>query len=259
MNRYERIKNARVVLLTIWGVNGPSVKKKGDVITNHGFGHLYRMRELKGLLIKNNIPTVIIKSGRQNISRYDYLFQNTVLVLLDARDDRFSEIFLNKKNVVLIAVDNRGEGRRQADYIWDALPYYLMRRNELRKCMRRSLLPMNLCENASLAHAARFVQQSSSYSKKIFEYPPKKRINQKELIRRIYEAGAVKTYFGLTMLVSLYAGKEIILDYPSEYHRKLTYYFTKQIEEDPKLLQFLDGKGMNRLQRFILKVFSKKN
>lgn len=253
--RFRKFETAQLILLTIWGKNALmySDSKKKDI--NHGLGHLYRMKELRDFAIRNGIQSVLLKSNRHNYADYEINFASAKIVLLDARDDSFPNFFIHKKkNVFLIAMDNRGKGRENAHYVWDSIPHFGMNLRQLKKSLKHSILPVYLSELPHSKKNALFIQEKEAMLTdliKVFSYPPKISIDSSSLIRRIYESDIVKTHFGLTMLIAVYFGKKIIIRNPGLYHKKLADYFISYYRQNKELHKILDGKGMNRLLRFI--------
>jgi len=241
----------QVLLFALWG--------KAASGESHGLGHLYRMREVKKILKSMGIPSLLLNySRRGNFSgtrKPMSHFPKAKIIILDARDGAFPEF---PHPVFRIALDNRGEGRKTADYLWDSLPHFSMDKKQFRKSLRRALLPASLflyCPHASqsVIHEA----ETTPPPETAFLYPPEKKTTPEELLQRMEKSPAIYTHFGQTMLAGVYLGKKILLHSPSPYHKKLGQEFIRQLSSTKMPEKYLDGRGMERFCRFIQRLAEK--
>lgn len=179
----------------------------------------------------------------------------------------------------LIAIDNRGAGRRRADLVWDTLPHPEMSPEELALSLSRMILPESISAlpgkaTQSILHRVKLTTQRRASEERDFKasmsrqlegrsthhrlktrYPealiqcsdPAERISETEFLEKLKETPSVVTYFGQTLFEAIYLGKEIYLYDITEYHRELADFFTRQWETDPSLASALDGRGAMRL------------
>ncbi|MDH5716125.1 MAG: hypothetical protein OEZ22_00635 [Spirochaetia bacterium] len=224
----------------------------------HGNGHITRMKILQNALKLKNVKSKIKIWENQEIKD----FNNYKIVILDNRDSHFPENILLKKNIIKIAVDNRGIGRKQADYIRDILPHFKMKNNEIRESLKNIILPdyfinvKNQILEAQLFHVKTFLngKKNQNIENKQFvsiKINQEKRLSPKKFQQLLKNSSIVCCYFGQTLFEALYLGKKICLHDISEYHAKLSDWFCnfwQKAEDDKKLL---DGLGTERFVNFI--------
>ncbi|GEM_PF-1141591 len=250
-NRGMESGHPQVLLFALWGKTA-----SGE---SHGLGHLYRMREVKKILKSMGIPSLLLNYSRHRILSGIHQaidqFSEVKIIILDARDGTFPDF---PHPVYRIALDNRGEGRKTADFIWDSLPHFSMDKKQFRKSLRRALLPASLflyCPRASQA----IIQEAGTTPppETVFRYPPEKKTTPEELLQKMEKSPAIYTHFGQTMLAGVYLGKNILLHSPSPYHEKLGQEFIRQLSSTETPEKYLDGRGMERFCRFLQRLAEK--
>ena len=200
---------------------------------------------LKNYGIKLNIFTAFKKSD-----------MSSQIIVLDKRDVGFpNEMIMNKKNI-LIAVDNLGFGRQQADIVWDTLPHMTMNTRELKISLRRLLLPdcltckQSKAEQANLCYSPRY----QAHSKVVLAGGKSKIVslkNQIIYINQMMRKKQIYTYFGQSLFEAIYLGKEIKLYHISPYHKRLASWFMKKWSGFQKINFYLDGQGTKRFAKLI--------
>ncbi|MDH5721244.1 MAG: hypothetical protein OEZ13_11625 [Spirochaetia bacterium] len=208
-----------------------------------GWGHLARMKILSRELNKNNIHSDLITSD--NITSLNS-FLNCDLVILDDRDSAFPEQYLLKKK---IAIDNRGIGRSQADFIWDTLPHFSMSGEEFLLCLDKILLHPKISKLQSKSVFARI----NKIEKTKNQYD-KNKLSHEQFIEEIIKSTIIECYFGQTLFESIYLGKEIRLYDIGDYHKKLSNWFLKKWNSLSNEKKLIDGKGLKRLVDFIINI-----
>ncbi len=215
----------------------------------YGHGHILRMlglqKNLKGYGIKLNI----FKSFKDVNVPYQ-------IIVLDKRNVSFpNKIIMNKKKI-LIAVDNLGLGRQQADIVWDTLPNMAMNTHELKTSLFRLLLPDYLTQKRSKAQQSslRYLPRYQAHPKHILAGDKFKMVSLKSqmiYINQMMRRKQIYTYFGQSLFEAIYLGKEIKLYHISPYHRMLALWFVQKWSGLQKTNFHLDGKGMQRLAKLI--------
>ena len=214
----------------------------------YGYGHILRMLHLKKNLEKKNIDLNIQTSS-------SYQHTDSRVVLIDKRDKAFPRTLTKKKQHVLIALDNRGYGREQADIVWDSLPHPEMSAHEFKNTFRKFLLPDYLAKQAPKVGQA------------CLRYLPRVRPNRRSfshtsnagllkaqavyLSQMKHEKKEVVTYFGQGLFEAIYLGKRVSLVDISSYHQSLSRWFIHKWSGLQDAQLYFDGKGMERLARLI--------
>ena len=254
-----------------------------------GLGHLTRMIHLKNALLNVGSDIEIFtevsyfKKKLRELTQNQKQNQEPIKILLDRRDAAFpNELLEQKENYILIAVDNRGEGRVQADFIWDALPHSDMNMTEFKKSLRKVMLPLYLTKKKSQVRRSviEITDFKDEYIKEDTESDPlfvnlvqggacaderrclplAKRVGenkynsfieqQEKYMIQMNQQEAVYTYFGQTLFEAIYLGKKIYLYDISPYHLALTRSFIEKWS-NIKPEYYLDGKGISRLVQLI--------
>jgi len=249
--------------------------------SQQGSGHQKRMQAIQFALSSANICLDIVEYN--NIKNHMADVQNLYkTIILDNRDFNFPEqILLEKEKFKLIALDNRGEGRKQADVIIDSIPHFNMTNYELKEALKNSLIHPYLFEihryfmstnrNTKIENQITVLNNAKEYSfflkkiknkyakKKILLQLPNhinKRLSSEVFIQKLINAEIVVTYFGQTMLDALYLKKKIYLYPISSYHLKLSKWFAQKWNNHPHLYFALSENGIEhfiREQLFIVK------
>ncbi|MDH4261944.1 MAG: hypothetical protein OEV78_02745 [Spirochaetia bacterium] len=231
------------------------ITNKGE---NYGTGHFNRSNLLKRHLEKMNIACDLLMG--KNIPKEIASYQ---LVLLDSRDDEFPIEIIEKKNYYLMAMDNRGTGRKQCDLIWDTLPHINMNDDELKTSLKNCILDPVIYECTPMTTKSKIIRTlieniESNSEIDLIQYAQKERIElSKELFHiKLIKSNKIGTYFGQTFFEALYLGKEIYLYDISEYHKQLSDWFTAKWNELPDLHDIFDGQGLHRLAILIRSILT---
>jgi hypothetical protein len=229
------------------------ITNKGGI---YGTGHFNRMRLLKNHLEKMNITCEIV-SGKSMATGIG----SRKVVLLDSRDDEFpGEVMTQKKDDhYFIAIDNRGEGRRQCDLVWDTLPHMNMTENELKTALKNCILDPNIYERLARPAKSKIIRttleniEAEKNKIDLIQYAEKDRekmnepTNETQFHEKLIHSKKIATYFGQTFFEALYLGKEIYLYDISDYHKQLSDWFTGRWNRQPDLNEIFDGQGLHRL------------
>ena len=223
----------------------------------YGYGHFYRILNLKDLLSYYEVETKIIFAWPdESIDLADgWVF------LLDKRDVGFPKEIIQKK-IKRIALDNRGAGRSQAHLNIDTLPHFDMDLHEFKYSLRHVMLPKFLRRKPSRVNEARIKYLLPSRLKlKRWDgsktegdeglrnmTSEKRHIElQFEHLRNLEDQKVIFTYFGQTLFEGIYMGKKIFMYDISAYHRRLSQYFFRIWSAFTLPGFYFDGKGLLRV------------
>jgi hypothetical protein len=219
--------------------------------SEYGSGHEMRMHAL-ALELKRHKVTVqklVLNESEEANLPLDYN-----AVILDRRDTAFPPSIL-KTNAVRIALDNRGAGRKQAHFVYDALPHPAMNDREYRAALSAVILPAHI--TGMPCHAAEATVRLHNDKKSAFtmaDFPRfSGRVSPRQFTQSMLRAERIACYFGQAMFEAIYLGKEVELYPVSEYHRELAQDFVLRLARQKDLLSALDGKGIMRLREFIMR------
>lgn len=222
----------------------------------YGSGHLRRGEIIVEALCLEGVKCVLMKSGESPSGGIE-----PDVVVLDSRDDKFPGWLrgFSKKKIVLVAVDNRGAGRDEADVVWDALPHFSMDGVEFRRAIQNCILPgvIRREEAGAINSSIRILSKKDAFAMEaedcLIHYPPgeRKNVPSSDFQAQLLGASIVITYFGQTFFEALYLGKTIILYSISEYHRLLADAFVHSWSADSKIPFLLDGLGVERFVQMV--------
>lgn len=224
-------------------------------------GHVKRMSILRDKLASEGIVVKISMGypvSRKNLEKFG-------IVILDSRDDPFPDYIRENKisGQIFITVDNRGEGRKQADVVWDTLPHFDMTAKELKISLERCLINSELIGQAKKPGRLQIKKidicdlTHNNLNIDLIQRPSEKRLSTNQFYQKLKKSRSIAVYFGQTMFEALFLGKVIFLYDISDYHKKLSDWFMSQIGSNPKLIRSLDGKGLARLCDFLVSKLEK--
>lgn len=216
----------------------------------YGYGHLTRMQALALELRKHKVTSTLVVLDENKTVEFPMPFG---VALLDRRDTAFPPSVKNS-GAWLVSLDNRGEGRLEADRVYDALPHYSMAEDAYKDALANLLLSPHLTNEESRSNEARVALHATKEDAQRFAEFPRETIRQSPAVflEALKNAESVVCYFGQTFFEALYLGKEIHLYSPTPYHATLTKDFLRRIEANPALVDAIDGKGLLRLTRCVL-------
>ena len=201
----------------------------------YGTGHYLRMLELQRYLYKHNIDMdIYIDKDYNSLNITSYK-----VVILDKRDDDFPDIILAHKNLYKIAIDNRGNGRTNANLSWDTLPHPKMTDMEFKTSLQKIIFTENFMKKKSKANQAKIIYHNLH---PMINYKKSKITNKQNY-----------TYFGQYFFEMIYQGKTIYLYNISLYHRYLSNYFITKWKGISHPLFYINGYGLNKLMLEIKK------
>ncbi|MDH4200816.1 MAG: hypothetical protein OEV66_10600 [Spirochaetia bacterium] len=238
--------------MTVNSIKTPEILLVTNKGGAYGMGHFYRMNLLSEHLKKMKIASdIALGSELKSISG------NYKLIILDSRDDNFPEILMNQKSKYnyYVALDNRGEGRKQCDIVWDTLPHFEMNLTELKNVLKNCILDPEIFQIKGRPDKAKIIKttaeevESGKLEIDLIQKPLSSRdpLAPNEFHKRLIESHKVATYYGQTFFEALYLGKEIYLFDISEYHKRLSDWFIPNWEAQPEIVHFFDGQGLHRL------------
>lgn len=226
----------------------------------HNFGHYNRIKLLQEYCSTHAIIIEIFflqnsYSLLQTLNLTEYSERN---IILDARDQEFPSCILNlQKDKMLIAIDNQGKGRQQANIVWDILPHLSMNIRECKQALQNIWIPLDLqkfqTKNTKfqieiLNDINQLPQNTFFHYHSNFSMPY---YSRRDYLQQLVNADNVSTYFGQTMFESLYLGKRVFLNSISPYHQQLHHFFIDINKKYPSIYKFLDGKGYYKFIKMI--------
>lgn len=164
------------------------------------------------------------------------------VLLLDARDEAFPDL---PKDTIKVAVDNRGIGRKQADYIWDTLPHPAMTVAEFKTSLKQILFPPQIYSLRGKKTGEIFLAHNKLPAKK--GQPTK----QKDYLHQVSREKLIHTYFGQTLFEAIYMGTNAVLHPITPYHALLNKWIYQKAKANKISRQYFDGKGLVRLTDFL--------
>ena len=223
----------------------------------YGYGHFYRILNLKNCLRRHEIEMkIIFKWPDDSIDLAGYS-----AFILDKRDVSFPKEIVYK-GMKRIAMDNRGTGRCQAHLKIDTLPHYDMNIHDLKQSLRHIMLHEFLTKKPSKLSFSylKYLPGRRSGLKKNLTCDPleyKKLIHiktepyhldlQLEYLKKLGNLESIDTYFGQTLFEAIYLGKRVSLYGISPYHRRLSEWFLRRWNTLLSPGLYFDGKGLWRV------------
>ncbi len=208
-----------------------------------GAGHLSRMRAVEKKLLAAGLSTVLCQNTAAPITARVYV--------LDQRDEAFPEWAGQNR----LAIDNLGQGARQARANWYCLPNLTMPHAEALLSLQNIILPDQFSSRPNLSHRARVYYAGARRPEvapgDYLWLPPGQRVFIAEGFlslrqRQLLDATRVVTYFGQTFFEALYLGKEIVLYDIGDYHRQLSQ-LTMKLLSSNLWPRYFRGQGLSRL------------
>lgn len=226
----------------------------GD-IEKFGSGHTMRMHAVALELKKRKIDVQKLCVSPGQKVEVPLAFS---VAILDRRDTAFNPPLLELP-VKKIAVDNRGDGRLEADIVADLLPHPEMDKAEYAAALRSVILPPEITAQPCQAATARItLHNSKEEALAASDFSPGgARLSPQQFIRQLSQAARPALYFGQSLFEALYLGLDVQLYPVSDYHKKLAVdLFSRQLIE-PDLLSALDGKGLGRFTDLVQNIWKK--
>lgn len=220
-----------------------------------GSGHWVRMRLVALELRRRKIAVQLLCADADEKIAAPLPYS---VVVLDRRDTAFNAGLA--ADAVKIAVDNRGQGREEADLVCDLLPHHEMNAQQYQHALASLILPpaitatpaaheraqITLCEDSEAAFAAA-------------DFPPAERLSPDAFHSGLMHSASPALYFGQALFEALYLGKHVRLYPVSDYHRKLAVDLYSRRILEPNLLSALDGRGLSRFAELVISATKKKH
>jgi len=209
----------------------------------YGTGHETRMHQVALALKKRKIDVQKICIDPDEALAVPLPY---ALAILDRRDTGFNPPLADLP-VRKIAVDNRGQGRDQANHAIDLLPHLSMNRQEYSAALKHVILPPWVTETPARSAEARITLHSSREEAVAAAdfIPGPNRLPERQFIGQLRQAKKPALYFGQALFEAIYLGLDVQLYPVSEYHKKLAVDLFSRYLIEPDLLAAVDGSGLN--------------
>lgn len=210
----------------------------------YGTGHALRMRSVALELRKKKITVQLLTASPDADLQ---LPLPAPVVILDRRDTAFNPGLLTA-DTIKIAVDNRGQGREQADIVADLLPHYSMSKKEYADALSAVILHPAIAAMPALSgHAEITLHESRDEALQHADFPHNTaRLSPAAFRDALAVSERPALYFGQALFEALYLGKSVQLYPVSDYHKKLAVDLYSRRLLEPALLSALDGRGLPR-------------
>ncbi|MCS6984340.1 MAG: hypothetical protein NZM25_04305 [Leptospiraceae bacterium] len=216
----------------------------------YGYGHLRRMELLKKGLAEQGIELSIIIDDD-----YWLAIPRCRVLILDRRDTPFPPS--GRENAFFrLAIDNEGEGQRQAHLSLKLLPHDNMNHREFLQSLSFVILPQSISQRKNRCQSSQvhLFNKNYPYPAELTLYAGRKRIHENLFRHQLMKAKTFSCYYGQSFFEALYLGKEIYLYSLTPRHGQLARFFLEKWTalRHPQL--YFDGQGLKRLCTLVKQV-----